>query len=69
MVNNCKKLRKFIGKEHMSWYYREGRVYREGINGGCCNGFYGFGWTYGSEERKVNAEIAERIRKQLEGVR
>ncbi len=26
----------------------------------------GFGWTYGSEERKVNSEIAERIRKQLE---
>ena len=25
----------------------------------------GFGWTYGSEERKVNSEIAERIRKQL----
>ncbi|MBQ6696934.1 MAG: HIT family protein [Lachnospiraceae bacterium] len=26
----------------------------------------GFGWIYGSEERKVNSEIAERIRKQLE---
>ena len=25
----------------------------------------GFGWTYGSEEKAVNAEIAERIRKQL----
>ncbi len=26
----------------------------------------GFGWTYGSEEKDVNAEIAERIRTQLE---
>lgn len=26
----------------------------------------GFGWTYGSEEKDINAEIAERIRKQLE---
>ena len=25
----------------------------------------GFGWSYGSEEKTVNAEIAERIRKQL----
>lgn len=25
----------------------------------------GFGWTYGSEEKNVNSEIAERIRKQL----
>ena len=25
----------------------------------------GFGWSYGSEEKAVNAEIAERIRKQL----
>ncbi len=25
----------------------------------------GFGWFYGSEEKAVNAEIAERIRKQL----
>ena len=25
----------------------------------------GFGWTYDSEEKAVNAEIAERIRKQL----
>ncbi len=26
----------------------------------------GFGWTYGSEERKVNSEIAKRIRRKLE---
>lgn len=26
----------------------------------------GFGWTYGSEEKAVNSEIAERIRKQLQ---
>ncbi len=26
----------------------------------------GFGWTYGSEEKDVNAQIAEEIRKQLE---
>ena len=25
----------------------------------------GFGWTYGSEEKTVNSEIAERIRKQI----
>lgn len=25
----------------------------------------GFGWTYGSDEKAVNTEIAERIRKQL----
>lgn len=28
----------------------------------------GFGWIYGNEEKAVNAEIAERIRKQLEEV-
>ena len=26
----------------------------------------GFGWTYGSEEKNVNSEIAERIRKRLQ---
>ena len=25
----------------------------------------GFGWTYGSEEKTVNSEIAKRIRKQI----
>lgn len=28
----------------------------------------GFGWTYGSEEKTVNSEIAERIRKQMEKI-
>lgn len=33
MRNNRKKLRKFIGKEHVLWYPRRGRVYFEDVNG------------------------------------